>query len=79
MADVNQPFILKFNGSGNQTMTTSEDAELTASDNPVVAIITTPQEGPAVPVAPDGVPLDLTVAVQTPYSLTTPPGAIRVG
>ena len=79
MADVNQPFILKFNGSGNQTMTTSEDTELTPEDNPVVAIITTPQAGPPVPIAPSGAPLDLTVAVQTPYSLTMPPGVIRVG
>lgn len=79
MADIQQPFILQLNGSGNQTMTTSEDEALEPSDNPVVAIITTPQAGPPVPILPDGTPLSFDVSVQTPYSLTMPPGAIVVG
>lgn len=73
MSEQQQPFILKFNGSGNPTMT-----EVFGVDDPEV-IITTPQDGPPVAIDPAGTPLDFTVNVIKPYSLTMPPGAIRVG
>jgi hypothetical protein len=73
MSLVQQPLILKFSGSGNQTMENADDTPLEATDNVVLAVITTPQSGPPVPVKADGSPLNLDVTVLTPYSLTMPP------
>jgi hypothetical protein len=76
MAQQNQPLTLKMNGSGAQTQTNPDGTPLGPGDRAQFALIITPQAGPAVPVTPAGTPLDMTVAVLTPYSLTTPPGVI---
>lgn len=58
---------------------------VTDNDNPVDELdpneifIAQGQSGPAVLVLPDGTAPDMDAAVLTPYSLVTPPGAIRVG
>lgn len=78
MAEQQQPFILKFNGSGTPTQKMVDGTPLDATDDVVLAVITTPQSGPPVPVDAAAVPLDFTVnTVQQPYSLTTPPGVQR--
>lgn len=79
MAEQQQPFVLKFNGSGTPTQQMVDGTPLDATDDVVLAVITTPQAGPAQPVTPAAVPLDFTVnTVQQPYSLVMPPGVQRV-
>lgn len=78
MAQQQQPFILEFNGSGTPTQKMVDGTPLDASDNVVLAIITTPQAGPPEPITPAAVPLDFTVhTVLQPYSIVTPPGVQR--
>ena len=58
---------------------------VTTNDNPVDDLdpndifVAQGQSGPPVLVNPDGSVPDMNAAVLTPYSLVTPPGAIRVG
>lgn len=78
MAEQQQPFATRLNGSTAPTMTMPDGTAVGADDDVGDAVISQGQSGPAVPVGPSGVPLDLTVpTVQQPYSLTTPPGVQR--
>lgn len=79
MSDVNQPLILKFNGSGPQTQTNPNGTPLGRTDRALFALLITPQAGPAVPITPTGAPVSFVVSVLSPYSQTTSPGVIRVG
>lgn len=60
------------------TVTGESDEPLDAHD-PNDIFIAQGQSGPARFSLPDGSTPDMNAAVLTPYSLTTPPGAIRVG
>jgi hypothetical protein len=85
--DVSQPFILKYPGSGNQTLQNPDgtaydpdaDAEDLEGSNGNQMIIVTPQSGPPTLVKPDGTAVDLNAAVLMPYSQTISPGVIVVG
>ena len=58
---------------------TGDSDEPLASHDPNDIFIAQGQSGPARLVLPDGTAPDMNAAVLTPYSLTTPPGAIVVG
>lgn len=72
-------FLCHANGTPIVLTVTSRNDNPVDELDPNDLLIAQRQSGPARLVLPDGTAPDMNAAVLTPYSLTTPPGAIRVG
>ena len=78
MAEQQQPFVTRLNGSTTPVQRMPDGTTVGADDDAALAITIQGQAGPAEPVTPPGVALDFTVpTVQQPYSIAMPPGVQR--
>ena len=78
MADFNGPFILQSTGAGPQRQVMPDGTAVDATDDVTQAVIITPGNAPTL-ITQAGTAPSLVVAVLSPYSLTVPPGVMRVG
>lgn len=78
MAEQQQPFVERINGSTTPVQLMPDGTAVSLEDDAGDAIIIQGQAGPEEPITPAGVPLDFTVpTVQQPYGVATVPGVQR--